>query len=192
MAQNYTDNFGLYNQYGIDKAWPENFGEYQMWGPNRIIEGLLDLTGAAYSTGASTSSTVPTVISNTSFFPAMSATYGKMFIEKIEITCEEACASGTSWNLGLIQTDRTTIPSGYGTGLIAAEVTATFDTAGKAVTYINGTSKAGTLIGTGPAVATGPYLLTSFNTGTFTTGKLRVRIHYHPIISGVTGQNIAQ
>lgn len=190
MAQNYLDNFGLYNQFGTDKAFPDNWGEYQFWGPNRVIEGLLDLTGASYSTGASTSATVPTIISNTSFFPAMAA--GKMFIEKIEITAEVAAASGTSFNLGLIQTDRATIPSGYATSLIAAEVTATFDTAGKAVTYINGTSKAGALIGSGPTLATGPYYLTSHNTGTFTTGLLRVRIHWHPIIPGIIGSNITQ
>lgn len=190
MATNYLDNFGLYNQYGTDKAFPDNWGEYQAWGPNRIIEGLLDLTGAAYSTGASTSAAAPTIISNTSFFPAMPS--GKMFIEKIEITAEEAAVGGTSFNLGLIQTDRATIPSGYATSLIAAEVTATFDTAGKAVTYITGTSKAGALIGTGPTEATGPYYLTSHNTGTFSTGKLRVRIHWHPIIPGITGSNISK
>lgn len=190
MAQNYME-MGLFEQFGTDKAWPETFGEYVMYGPNRIIEGLLDVTGASYPTlTLSTTAGTPTIISNTLLFPVMPA--GQLFIEKVELVCETALTSGTSFNLGLIQLDRVTIPSGYGTGLIAAEVTATFDTAGKAVTYINGTSKAGALIGTGPTLATGPYLLTAFSTGTYATGKLRTRIFYHYIQPGVIGSNISQ
>lgn len=178
MVQNYITSSKQFLQFGTDKAFPELWGDYVMFGPNRIIEGTLDLVGTGYPAGViSTSSTVPTILSNTAIFQAMPA--GQLYIEKIEVTAEIATASGTSWNLGLIQMDRATIPSGYGTGLIAAEVAATFATAGLAVTYITGTSKAGTLIGTGPTLATGPYLLTAFTTGTFTTGKLKVRIHYH-------------
>lgn len=180
MAQNFITNSKQFLQFGTDKAFPELFGEYVMYGPNRIIEGTLDLTGKGYpALVMSTSSTVPTIISNTEIFPAAAA--GVLFIEKIEVTAEIATASGTSWNLGLIQLDRATIPSGYGTGLIAAEVAATFATAGNLVTYFPGVSKTGTLVGSGPAVATGPYYLTAFTTGTYTTGQLKVRIHYHTI-----------
>jgi hypothetical protein len=104
-----------------------------------------------------------------------------LFIEKVELVAETALAGGTSFNIGLIQLDRSTIPSGYGTGFIAAEVTATFAAAGNAVTYVTGTAKAGTFIGSSAAAATGPYYLTGFNTGTYTTGVLRVRIFYHAI-----------
>lgn len=180
MAQNFITNSKQFLQFGTDKAFPELFGEYVMYGPNRIIEGTLDLTGKGYpALVMSTSSTVPTIISNTEIFPAAAA--GVLFIEKIEVSAEIATASGTSWNLGLIQLDRATIPSGYGTGLIAAEVAATFATAGNLVTYFPGVSKTGTLVGSGPAVATGPYYLTAFTTGTFTTGQLKIRIHYHTI-----------
>lgn len=190
MVQNYME-MGLFEQFGIDKAWPETFGEYNVWGPNRVIEGLLDVSGASYPTlTPSTTASAPIIISNTCFFPVMPA--GQLFIEKVELVCETALAGGTSFNLGLIQLDRSTIPSGYGQGLIAAEVTATFDTAGKAVTYINGTSKAGALIGTGPTLATGPYYLTSYNTGTYTAGKLRTRIYYHYVQPGIIGSNISQ
>lgn len=190
MAQNYME-MSLFEQFGTDKAWPETFGEAVTYGSNRIIEGLLDVTGASYPTlTLSTTAATPTIISNTCFFPVMPA--GQLFIEKVELVCETALASGTSFNLGLIQLDRTTIPSGYGQGFIAAEVTATFDTAGKQVTYINGTSKAGVLIGTGPTLATGPYYLSAYSTGTYTTGKLRTRIHYRYIQPGVIGSNISQ
>lgn len=191
MAQNYkttTSNFFI--QFGTDKAYPELFGEFVAFGPNRIIEGVLDLTGSAYPAGMSATAGTPTIISNTAFFPALPA--GQLFIEKVELVCEVAAAGGTSFNLGLIQADRATIPSGYGTGFIAAEVTATFDTAGKAVTYITGTSKAGTFIGGAAASATGPYYLTAFTTGTFTTGRIRTRIFYHALSPMTTVANITQ
>lgn len=187
----YLDNMSLYTQFGTEKAWPETAGEYQMFGPNRVIEGLLDLTGASYPTlTLSTTAGTPTIISNTEIFPAMPA--GQLFIEQIELVCETAAAAGTSFNLGLIQMDRATIPSGYGTGLLSGVLTAVMDTAGKKVTYINGTTGSGVLIGTGPALATAPYYLTAYSTGTYTTGKLRYRIHYHYIQPGVIGANISQ
>lgn len=190
MAQNYTTKSNLFLQYGTDKAFPELFGEYVMYGPNRIIEGVLDLTGSAYPAGMSTTGATPTMISNTAFFPALPT--GQLFIEKVEIVAEVAAASGTSFNIGLIQMDRLTIPSTYGTALIAAEVTATFATAGLSVTYFQNTSKAGGLIGSQAASATGPYYLTAFTTGTYTTGQLRVRIHYHGRGPMTTISNITQ
>lgn len=187
MVQNFLTNSNLFLQFGTDKAYPELWGEYVMFGPNRIIEGTLDLTGAGYPAGAvSTTAATPTIISNTEFFvgsPQSSGlgTKGSIFIEKIEISAEIATASGTSWNLGLIQSDRATIPSGYGTSLISGEVAATYATAGLSTTYYQNTTHAGSLIGSGPAIATGPYYLTCYTTGTFTTGQLKVRIHYHTI-----------
>lgn len=198
MVQSYKTNSNLFLQFGTDKAYPELWGEYVMFGPNRIIEGTLDLTGAGYPAGSvSTSASTPTIISNTEFFgggPQSSGlgTTGSVFIEKIEISAEIATASGTSWNLGLIQTDRSTIPTNYGTALISGEVAATFGTAGDFVTYTAGTSHVGGLIGSGPAIATGPYYLTCYTTGTFTTGQLKVRIHYHTLSPVGIGSNIKQ
>lgn len=190
MAQNYTTNSKLFLQFGTDKANPELWGEYVSFGANRVIEGVIDLVGTNYTGGLSTTAATPTIVSNTAFFPALPA--GQLYIEKIEITAEVGSASGTSWNLGLIQMDRLTIPSGYGTGLISAEVAATFATAGQAVTYTVGTAHVGSLIGSQAAVATGPYYLTCFTTGTFTTGQLRTRIFYHARSPMVTGSNITQ
>lgn len=190
MAQNYTTGSKLFLQFGTDKAFPEQFGEYMSFGANRLIEGVLDLTGSAYPAGMSTSSTVPTIISNTAFFPALPT--GELFIEKLEVLAEVASASGTSWNLGLIQMDRATIPSGYNQAFIAAEVAATNATAGALTTYQQSTSKAGSLIGSQAASATGPYLLTAYTTGTFTTGQLRIRIFYHARGPMTTGSNITQ
>jgi hypothetical protein len=192
MTQNYITKSNLFLQYGSDKAFPEMWGEYVMYGPNRIIEGTLDLTGAAYPAGSvSTTAGTPTIISNTEIFPS-GPNSSLIFIERIEISAEIATASGTSWNLGLIKMDRSTIPSGYGQALIAAEVAATFATAGNYVNYTTGTSKVGSLIGSGPAIATGPYYLTCYTTGTFTTGQLKVRIHYHTIPTVGIVSNISQ
>ena len=198
MVQNYLTKSNLFLQYGSDKAFPELWGEYLQFGSNRVIEGTLDLVGTGYPAGAvSTTSTAPTIISNTEIFPGgpqtsgVQATTGGLFIEKVEVVAEIATASGTSWNLGLIKMDRATIPSGYGTSLISGEVAATFATAGNYVTYTVGTTHAGSLIGSGPAIATGPYYLTCYTTGTFTTGQLKVRIYYHMLPTlGITS-NIA-
>lgn len=176
MAQNWLNNDNLFIQYGTDKAIPETAGEFLSYGSNRILEVLIDLTKLT-STAA--------IQSNTAFFPAPPS--GQLFIEKVEAVAEVGAATGTSFSVGLIQTDRATIPSNYSTAFINAEVTATLATAGMAQTYLQNTTHAGGLIGSFPANATGPYYLTALSAGsTFTTGKIRVRIFYHGV--GVISQ----
>jgi hypothetical protein len=171
MAQNWLNKDGLFIQYGTDKTTSEAAGEFAAPGfPNRIVECRIDLT---------TLTSTAAIQSNTLVFPAPPA--GQMFIEKVEATAEVGAASGTSFSVGLIQMDRATIPSNYSTAFINAEVTATFATAGDYVQYVTGTSKAGGLIGSSPANATGPYYITALSSGTFTTGIIRVRIYYHGI-----------
>lgn len=191
MTQSYTTLSKLFLQFGTDKAFPDGFGDHVMFGPNRILEGVIDFTGASYPAGTmSATAATPTIISNTTFFPAMPA--GQLFIEKVELVAETGLASGTSFNIGLIQLDRLTIPTNYGTAFVNAEVTATLATAGMAVTYFQNTTHAGGLIGGGTALATGPYYLSAYTTGTYTTGKIRTRIYYHYINPIVTGANITQ
>lgn len=171
VTGNWLNSDGLWIQYGTSLAVPEVAGEYTSPMGNRVIEVLYT------PKGASTTSTAPTILSYTQFFPSGTNVY----IEKVEITAETLIAGGTSFNIGLIQLDQATIPAGYGQGLIAAEVTATFAAAGDYVAYTTGTAKAGSLIGSSPASATGPYYLTAYNTGTYTGGSLRIRIYYHGI-----------
>lgn len=184
MSQNYTTKSGLFLQFGTDKAIPETFGEFVMFGPNRVIEGYINLPTL------STTAATPTIVSNTAFFPALPGT--ELFIEKVEAVAEIGAVGGTSFNFGLIQADRLTIPTNYGTSLISAEVTATVAAAGNAQTYVTGTAHAGNLIGSGAAVATAPYYLTAFATGTYTAGLIKVRVFYHATSGIVTGSNIAQ
>lgn len=184
MAQNYRTKSNLFLQFGTDKAIPELFGDYVTFGPNRMIEGLIDLTTLV------TTAATPSIVSYTTFFPALPA--GQLFIEKVELVAEVGLASGTSFNIGLIQTDGLTIPTNYGTAFVNAEVTATLATAGMAQTYVQNTTHAGGLIGTAAASATGPYYLTAYTTGTYTTGKIRVRISYHALSPTTTASNITQ
>lgn len=185
MAQNYTTASKLFLQFGTDKAIPETFGDYAMFGPNRIIEGIIDLTTLV------TTAATPTIVSNTLLFPALPGT--QLFIEKVELVAQVGAASGTSFNIGLIQaSDRTTIPTNYGTALVNAEVTATLATAGMAQTYFQNTTHAGGLIGSSAASATGPYYLTAYTTGAYTTGKILTRIYYHATQNTTTGSNITQ
>lgn len=169
MAQNWTNKDNLFIQFGTDKAIVETAGEYPTIGNNRVIEVLIDLT---------TLTSTAAIQSNTEIFPSGAG----MYIEKVEVTAEVGAATGTSFSVGLIQMDRTTIPSNYSTALINAEVTATVATAGMAQTYFQNTAHAGGLIGSFPASATGPYYLTALSAGSaFTTGKMRVRVYYHGV-----------
>lgn len=167
---NWNNPDGMYQKFGTSLADPETGGDYTTFGGNRIFEVLIDLT---------TLTSTAAIQSDTSFFGSPGTT--QMFIEKVEAVAETGAASGTSFSVGLIQADRATIPSNYSTAFINAEVTATLATAGMSQTYAQNTTHAGGLIGTSPANATGPYYVTALSSGTYTTGKIRVRIYYHGI-----------
>lgn len=169
MAQNWLNNDNLFLQYGTDKVVAENAGDYLSYGANRLIEVRVDLTKLT---------STALILSNTTFFP----TGSNFYIEKVEATAEVGAATGTTFSVGLIQLDRATIPANYSTAFINAEVTATLATAGMGLTYYQNTTKAGGLIGSFPASATGPYYLTALSSGSaYTTGVIKVRIFYHGV-----------
>lgn len=169
VGGSWLNNDNLYIQYGTQKAVPETAGDYQSPAGNRIIEVLIDLTKLT---------TTAAIQSNTTFFPDGS----NFYIEQVEAVAETAAATGTSFSVGLIQTDRATIPANYSTAFINAMTQSVMGTAGDKVTLTAGSTGAGGLIGTYPASATGPYYITALSAGsTFTTGLIRVRILYHGI-----------
>lgn len=170
MAQNWFNNDGLFVQYGTDKAIPETAGDYMSYGANRVAEVLIDLT---------TLTTTAAIQSNTTFFSAPPT--GQLYIEKVELTVETASVGGTSFSVGLIQADRSTIPSNYSTAFVNAALQATTAAAGDLITLTTGVTSAGGLIGTQPANATGPYYITALAAGTYTAGKIRARIFYHGV-----------
>lgn len=168
VTGNWLNNDNLYIQYGTSLAVPETAGDFVNYGGNRVIEVLIDLT---------TLTSTAAIQSNTTLFPDGT----NVFIEQVDIVTEVGAASGTSFSVGLIQTDRATIPTNYSTAFANAVLTATVATAGDKVSLTTGVATAGGLIGSSPASATGPYYITALSAGTFTTGKIRVRISYHGI-----------
>lgn len=172
MAQNWLNKDGLFIQFGTDQTISEVAGEFALPGsPNRIVEFTISLSTLSTSTAS--------IVSNNLIFPAPPA--GQMFIEKVELVVEVAAASSGSGtlNVGLIQMDRATVPSNYGTAFINTETTAHMNAAGDLITYTTG-GQAGGLIGSQPANATGPYYITAqAGTAVFQSGVVRVRVYYH-------------
>jgi len=180
MAQNWLNKDGLFLQFGTDKTTAENWGEYAIDGENRVVEGFLDLT--TLSTGSAS------ILSNNLIFPAPPT--GQMIIDRVELTVETAATSGGSPTLkvGLIQTDRSTVPSNYDHAFINGEVLTAMQTVGDRQIYVGsdsvpaGSTHGGTLIGSAPANATGPYYITAqAGSTTYTAGKVRIKIYYHGI-----------
>jgi hypothetical protein len=177
MAQNWLNADGLFIQFGADKAIPETAGEFTFEGPNRIIEVLIPQTTLTSLTAT------PLIISNTTIFPAPPT--GQLIIEKVELVVETGVTGASTLSVGLIQMDRATIPSGYSTALINAETQAHMASAGSVIEYFGATSipaggaQGGSLLGTQPANATGPYYITATGTATaFTAGAVRIRVFY--------------
>lgn len=177
----YWDNAdGLHLNFGADKATAELSGDYLMYGSDRMIETFIDI---------STLTTTSQILSDTMLvFPAGAtggANSNTWIIDRVELLVETAVATITSLSVGLVQTDRTTVPSNYDHAIINAEVVAALATAGDIQVYVGadsvpaGSTHGGTLIGTTPAAATGPYYLTAKIAGSAGTGKVRVRIYYH-------------
>lgn len=166
----WNNNDGLYLLYGTAKATAETAGDYLAYGSNRVLEVLIDLT---------TLTSTAAIQSNTTFFP--SPPTGQLYIERVELTVETASASGTSFSVGLIQADRSTIPTNYSTAFVNALINASTNAVGDYIVMSAGSTSAGGLIGTYPAAATGPYYITALSSGTYTTGKVRLRIFYHGV-----------
>lgn len=170
----YMTKSGVFLKFGTEFATPTTWGDYVSFGANRVIEGTITMAGTA---GGATS-----IVSDVTWFPALAA--GQLYIERVEVIAETAATGGTSYSVGIIQADRVTTPAT--STFINGALIATVDTAGKFVNYFNGVTGAGALIGTGAALATGPYYITYSPVGTFTAGSIRVRILYHALGASIT------
>lgn len=159
----YYDGDGLLRKYGTYKAIANPAGEYKTYGPLRTVECKVTLANLTTTVGQ-------TVMSDQVFFP-------KLRIESVDLEVETAATSSGSatFDIGLIQTDRTT-EIDYN-GFIAAEVlSGVLDTVGKKIIYTAGVSKAGALIGT--TTTNVGYIVANANTAVFTAGVVYVRINY--------------
>lgn len=178
----WTNSDGLYLQFGTSKATAEVGGDYLSYGANRIAEVTVNL--ATLSTAVATSSSP---VSNTLFFPQGQ----NLYVEKVEVVTEVAfSATGNALSIGLVQDDRTTVPTNGATAFVAAATATVYTTAGTIVTYTGGTASAGALIGTyntswnsntSGTNSVGGYV-TAYLSGTSTaTGQVKVRIYYHGV-----------
>lgn len=155
----WDNNDGLRLKFGTEKTVTNTGGEYRLPGPNRVTEMLIDLT---------TLTTSPVIQNDVVTFPS------GMFIEEVIVDSEVAATGGTSFSLGLIGLDRTTVDSN--TKFLSAAPIADHTTAGQKKSYTNGVTGVGAGIGT---AATNPGYITALAAGTYTAGKIRVRIYWH-------------
>lgn len=135
-------------------------GEFPGAGATRTIEfevNAADLTTTATAFGA------PWVI-----VPRNSV------IESVEVISETPLADGTSIDIGLVRLDGTT-ELDYD-GLVDGLVIANLNVAGEKNVVTAGTTYAGALVGTETAY---PGHLTVLETGTFTAGRLVIRVNIY-------------
>jgi hypothetical protein len=161
----YLDNSGLYVKIGTEVAVPSTGGEYKTYGELREIELTLNLTAAAFPFGATNY-----IINDNVFFPK------GVRIQEVETYVETAAAGATATlDVGLMQTDRTTVTSA--TAFLAGVTVASLTPAGTKAVVTAGGTFAGALIGTTTAQVN--YITIRVNTASFTTGTVKVRIRYY-------------
>lgn len=154
----WMNNDGLYLEYGITKTTPETAGDYLSYGETRVLELTITLAGLTTS---------PVIQSQTTFFGT------SMFIEEVVVDTDVAATGGTSFSVGLIGFDRTTVDSN--TKFINGMLLATHDAAGEKTILTAGSTGAGSGIGT---TVTNPGYITALCAGTYTAGVVKVRIKY--------------
>lgn len=152
------NNDGLFIEYGVTKAVPTTAGDYRYDGPVRVIELTIDLT---------TLTTSPVIQDNVTFYGT------SMFVEKVEVDTEVAGTTGTSFSVGLVALDRSTVISN--TAFLAAAPLADHDAVGEYKVYTPGVTGSGAYVGT-----TSPNVgyITALAAGTYGTGRVKVRIYY--------------
>lgn len=151
---------GLYLQYGTEKTVPTTGGDFRSPGELRTMEVQFDLATL-------TTSAVIVDNANTTFFPK------GMLIEEVSVVTDKAAVGGTSISVGLVKMDRTTALST--TAFVAALPIASINVAGEKNVLTAGQTYAGAYVGTTSAE---PGYITALAAGTFTDGKVTVRIKY--------------
>lgn len=157
----YLDTDGLYRKYGTEKAVVTTGGEYRNPGALRSTEFTIDLTKLTATRA---------IINDVTFMGA------GMFIEEVEVVADALAAGGTSFSVGLMAYDRSTVLSD--TAFVNGALLATVDTVGEKTVLTKGSTGAGAYIGT--TLAT-PGYVTALASGTFTTGSVKVRIKWRGI-----------
>lgn len=162
VGGNWTNNDGLFIQFGTSKAVPTTMGDYQSPGEWRDIEFTANL-----ATGNPLATAGTYIMGNTTMLPT------GVFIESVNYSVETAGAGGTSISVGTMRADRTTAISN--TNLSAAVATASL-TAGANVTVFTGG-----IVGTTTSFPDGFAYITATTIGTYTAGSVKFRIRYRGI-----------
>lgn len=152
---------GDLRKYGPESAEPGLGGEYLTNKNVREIEFKVDLT---------TLTEAETILSDTVVMPA------GFMIQEVETVTNVAAATGVAIDMGLIRTDRATPIDAD--GLLAAVTTATMNSGGEKVTYVENSAGGGDLIGT--ITAFPAYFTMSRTTATaFTAGQVLFKVRYY-------------
>jgi len=172
VAGSWLDNDGRFRQYGTSKAVPEVGGDFLAYGETRCMEVTLDLTTLTAS---------PLAQSYTTFFPSRNT---QLFVEKVVLDVEVGSAGGTSFSVGTgfmtagTLTNPPAMTAISNTAFVNALVNASTNTAGQQITLTNGSTSAGGYIGTTSADQTNKNYITALASGTYSTGRVKVRIYY--------------
>lgn len=166
----YLNADGLIQRYGNTEHGPSTGGEYDTLGGLRQIEvNIPDLTKLS-TAGA------PAIVDDVITFPKGA------YIRKVEVIntalATTTGAGAATLDVGLVKRDQAT-EADYN-GIVAALAYTSFNSLGEATT-IEGSqaSGAGALVGTTSGTDTGGYYITAnYNTTTFLTGGVKVRILY--------------
>jgi hypothetical protein len=155
---------GLFVKFGTDEQVVSRTGEYEdTYGPEQVIEigfGFADFG---------------TVIGNNVVINATSPIRKGSRIQECVLISETAVTGGTSISVGLIQDDfQTVIAAG---GLINAEVVANLTPAGHQITYSQGTTNGGTLLGT--TLTLDGFIILTANTSLPTGGQWVLVVRYY-------------
>lgn len=164
VGGSWMNNDGLYIQYGTSKAVPTTMGDYLSYGETREIEFTITMSGLTTS---------PVIQGNTTFLPS------GVFVESVEFDTDVAATGGTSFSVGTMRADRSTVISN--TAFINGALLATHDAGGEKSILTTGSTGAGSLIGTTTSFTDGFAYITALCAGTYTAGSVKVRIKYRGI-----------
>ena len=174
VAGSWLDNDGKFRQYGTSKAVPETGGDFLAYGETRIIEVTIDLT---------TLTTSPQIQSFTTFFPSRNT---QLFVEQVVVDTEVVAVGGTSLSVGTgfqtagSITNPPAVTAIANTAFVNALVTASMAGLGQK-TVLTGppaAGGAGTYVGSTSADQTNKNYITALVAGTFSAGRVKVRIFY--------------
>lgn len=185
---------GLNLQYGTQKAFPENGGDFLAYGDTREMEVWVPLATL------STSATALFPVSMTTFFPG--STDGAIYIEEVDVFTEapttgsasatlsvglgylsptttayntfSVTENGTTWSLSYPQ-----ITAISTTAFVSALPVASLTTQGTLTKLTAGVSSAGGIVGgTSVSNTVNMYVTAGASTATFSSGAARIRIRY--------------